>query len=342
MPEPGAGTWGRLLERLEALRALGSSGFRGGRAESRAGRARKPAAPAVRVAVVTDSAAALPQAWLDQAPDWFRHVPMPVMVGEEIYSSADLAEGEERVAERLSLALAMGETVRTSRPSPATLAAAYRELEAAGYSAILSVHLSAELSGTVDAARIAAAECGIPVQVLDSRTAAMCQGFAVQTACGLAGQGAPLELVAAGAEASLAGSAVHFYVPSLEQLRRGGRIGNAASWLGTVLAIKPILGIAGGKVVPVERVRSAPRALARLEDLAAAAAKNIPEESLGLAVHHFGSPQAASELAVRLAEAFPAAPPVVISTLPPVLAAHVGLGVLAIVSAQLPPRELSA
>ncbi|MGO4453879.1 DegV family protein [Arthrobacter sp. RAF14] len=342
MPEPGAGTWGRLLERLETLRALGSAGFKGGRTDGRAARSRKPPQPAVQVAVVTDSAAALPQGWFDQAPAWFRHVPMPVMVGEEIYSSADLAEGEERVSERLSLALAMGETVRTSRPSPATLAAAYRELEAAGYSSILSVHLSAELSGTADAARIAAGQCGVPVHVLDSRTAAMCQGFAVQTACALAGEGAPLELVTAGAEASLASSTVHFYVPSLEQLRRGGRIGNAASWLGTVLAIKPILGIAGGKVVPVERVRSSARALARLEELAGAAAKGIPEESLGLAVHHFGSPQAAADLAGRLTASFPSAPPVVMSTLPPVLAAHVGLGVLAIVSAQLPPRELSS
>ncbi|MDP5226028.1 MULTISPECIES: DegV family protein [Arthrobacter] len=340
--EPGVWSWGRLLERLEAFRALGSAGLRPPRQTARGPRGKGvPEPPAVRVAVVTDSAAALPAEWLAQAPPWFRHVPLPVMVGEEIFSSADLADDDGALLERLSLAMAVGEPVKTSRPSPATLAAAYRDLAAAGYGAIVSVHLSRELSGTADAARLAAESCPVPVDVVDSRTAAMCLGFAVQAACAMASQGAPSELVKAAAETSLASSTVHFYVPSLEQLRRGGRIGGAASWLGTMLAIKPILGIADGRVVPVEKVRSSARALARLEELAVAAAADIPESSLGLAVHHFGSAQAARELADRLQARLPEAPPPVISSLPAVLAAHVGLGVLAIVSAQLPPERLS-
>ncbi|MFJ3957817.1 DegV family protein [Arthrobacter sp. NPDC090010] len=342
MTEPGSGSRARLLERLEAFRGLGSAVSRSARAEGRTSRSRaRSGLKAVKVAVVTDSAAALPAEWLSSAPGCFRHVALPVMVGDEIFSSADLADDDGQLLERLSLALATGEAVKTSRPSPATFGAVYRELADAGYQEIVSLHLSSGLSGTADAARLAAASAPVAVQVLDSRTAAMCLGFAVQAACVSAESGADAEEVLRAAAASLESSTVHFYVPSLEQLRRGGRIGGAASWLGTVLAIKPILGISDGHVVPVERVRSSPKALARLEELAALSASELPEQSLGLAVHHFGSEAAARELAGRLRTRYPAAPAPVISALPAVLAAHVGLGVLAIVSAQLPQDDLS-
>ena len=124
---------------------------------------------------------------------------------------------------------------------------------------------------------------------------------------------------------------VYFYVPSLEQLRRGGRIGAAASLWGTMFSIKPILAVEDGRIIPLEKVRSAARAIARLEEIVAADASARPAGQARLAVHHFGNQAEAEELARRLAAALPACPPAQISALPAVLAAHAGLGVLAVI-----------
>jgi len=282
-----------------------------------------------RVAVVTDSAAALPEEVQQAfAAGALSVVPMPVMVDGEIFS-----EGDAELGERLSLALAAGKPVKTSRPSPGQFEQVYQSLADQGFDAVVSVHISAELSGTVDAARLAARRVAIPVEVLDSRTVAMAMGFGVRAALVAAAAGGGSAAVAETARQALAGSKVFFYVPSLEQLRRGGRIGNAASWLGTVLAIKPLLSVADGRVVPLERVRSASRAIARVEELA--------REELGLrtrptsvAVHDFGNREQALELLAKIADS--AAPTeIFISDLPSVLAAHVGLGVLAVVISDL-------
>src|SRR5919112_1551097 len=135
---------------------------------------------------------------------------------------------------------------------------------------------------------------------------------------------------AARREKPAARTKVYFYVPSLEQLRRGGRIGAAASLLGTMLAIKPILAVDGGRIVPLEKVRSAAKAIARLEEITAADAAARPD-GVRLAVHHFGNPAEAQSLAARLEAALPQCPPAQISSLPAVLAAHAGLGVLAVI-----------
>src|SRR3989337_2785663 len=118
---------------------------------------------------------------------------------------------------------------------------------------IVSVHLSAEISGTCDSARLATGDSPVPVEVVDSRQVGVGTGFAVLAAA---------EAVAAGAGATKAAEAARrralsttslFYVDTLEHLRRGGRIGAAAKLLGSVLAVKPLLRLDDGKVVPLEK-----------------------------------------------------------------------------------------
>ena len=112
----------------------------------------------------------------------------------------------------------------------------------------------------------------------------------------------------------------------------GGRIGAAASLWGTMFSIKPILAVEDGKIVPLEKVRSAAKAVARLEEIVAADAAARPAGQARLAVHHFGNPAEAEQLAARAGRrALPACPPAQISALPAVLAAHAGLGVLAVI-----------
>lgn len=287
----------------------------------------------VRTAVVTDSAAALPAEWLagPAGGGVLSVVPMPVMVGAEIYG-----EGEDDILDTIAVALAAGTAVKTSRPSPGQFEQAYRAAEQRGFEAVVSVHISSGLSGTADAARLAAAKAGIPVEVVDSQTVGMAQGMAVQAAVSAALAGADAATVAAAARAQAAQTRVYFYVPSLEQLRRGGRIGATASLLGTMFAIKPLLAVDGGRIVPLEKVRSAARAVARLEEIVATEAAPRPGESVRLAVHHFGNRAEAESLAARLAAALPDCPPAQISSLPAVLAAHAGLGVLAVIVGKHP------
>jgi DegV family protein with EDD domain len=315
--EPAGWPW--LKERLIRLRQV-----------TRPGAAPDAPVPAVvvRTAVVTDSAAALPADWVEAFTRDGRLtvVPMPVMVGEEIYG-----EGDDNITDTIAVALATGTPVKTSRPSPGQFEQAYLLARKRGFEAVVSVHISGELSGTADSARLAAGRVGIPVEVVDSRTVGMALGMGVQSAVVAAADGRTAAEVRAFAEERLARTKVYFYVPSLEQLRRGGRIGAAASLWGTMFSIKPILAVVDGKIVPLERVRSAARAIARLEEIVAADAAARPQGQARLAVHHFGNPGEAEQFAARLAAALPDCPPAQISSLPAVLAAHAGLGVLAVI-----------
>ena len=317
MPDRDAAAWLWLRDRLAAFRPAPRPGAAG------AGQA-----DAVRTAVVTDSAAALPAEWVAAFAGDGRLtvIPMPVMVGEEIYG-----EGEDDITETIALALAGGKSVKTSRPSPGQFEQAYRAAERRGYESVVSIHISGGLSGTADAARLAAARVGIPVEVVDSGTVGMALGMGVQASVVAAAAGGDAAAVGGVAREQLGLTKVYFYVPSLEQLRRGGRIGAAASLVGTMLAIKPLLAVDGGKIVPLEKVRSAARAVARLEEIAAADAASRPAGRVSLAVHHFGNPAEAESLADRLAASLPDCPRAHISSLPAVLAAHAGLGVLAVI-----------
>ncbi|MCW1249162.1 DegV family protein [Acaricomes phytoseiuli] len=284
-----------------------------------------PAAPPA-VAVVTDSAAAFPlqQPGDDLVEGRLSIVPMPVIVSGEVYQ-----EGDPELSGLLSVALAAGWPVSTSRPSPGQFEKTYQDLIALGYRNIVSLHLSAELSGTVEAARLAASRFpDIRIDVVDSRTVALALGLGVRAAVAAARQQGSAEQVLLAARSVWDSSEMFFSVPSLEQLRRGGRIGAAASWLGTMLAIKPILGIAEGKVVPLERVRSSARAEAKLEELIGESfARNSEEQILG--IQYFGNPEQAQQLLERMRARVPAATETLLIQLPAVLAAHAGMGVLA-------------
>ncbi|MFL4474160.1 DegV family protein [Paeniglutamicibacter sp. MACA_103] len=285
--------------------------------------ARRPSPPRgfVPVGVVTDSAAALPEAWARENARFLRVVPMPVMVDDQIFS-----EGTDDVPTELALGLAMGKAVRTSRPAPGQLLRAYQELADAGVKEIISIHLSSVLSGTVDAARLAAASSPVPVTVVDSLTVALAQGFAVMDVAELAAAGAPLAELEAMANRA-AENHVYFAVPSLEQLRRGGRIGALASVLGTLLNVKPILSVRDGQIVAHEKVRTHSRTLARLVAIARdEAAARGPEARL--AVHYFGNQDAAEEIVQELAGA--SRFEVLAVPVPAVLGAHTGAGVMAV------------
>jgi DegV family protein with EDD domain len=219
--------------------------------------------------------------------------------------------------------------VSTSRPTPAEFAAVYREALEDGADGVVSLHLSRELSGTWDSARLAAAEVGAgSIRVVDSRSAAMGLGFAVLAAAEAAAKGGSREEVYAAAVGTAEHTTTLFYVDTLEHLRRGGRIGAAQALLGTALSVKPILHVREGRIVPLEKVRTVSKGIARLEALAVAAAGDGPAD---VAVHHLAAAERAALLAERLRGRLPRVRRFYASEVGAVVGAHVGPGVLGVV-----------
>jgi DegV family protein with EDD domain len=276
------------------------------------------------VAIVTDSTAYLPAEVLEGLD--VRVVPLHVVVG-----GRDFREGVDIGAGEVAAALRAFTPVSTSRPAPQAFLEAYRAAADAGADAVVSVHISAELSSTLGGAELAAAQSPVPVTVIDSRALGMVMGHAVLAGARRAASGASADEVAQVVRATCAGASVVFYVDTLEFLRRGGRIGRAGALVGSALAIKPILGLRDGQIVPLERVRTAARAIGRLEDLAAEAAQVAVDagREVDLAVHHLDSAERAARLAERLGERVPGAGMRVVE-LGAVVGAHVGPGTLAV------------
>ena len=144
----------------------------------------------------------------------------------------------------------------------------------------------------------------------------------------VARNGGDLDAVAAAAARAAADTDALFYVDTLEHLRRGGRIGAAAALLGTALAVKPLLHVAGGQIAPLEKVRTASKALARLEALAV---QRSGTGDVDLAVHHLAAADKAAALAERLAVRLEHLGALHVSEVGAVVGAHVGPGLLGVV-----------
>jgi DegV family protein with EDD domain len=284
-----------------------------------------------RVAVVTDSTAYFPED-LARKHD-VTVVPLQVVLGGKAYD-----EGVDVASEQVAEALRAHVPVSTSRPSPATFLDVYRAAAERGATGIVSVHLSADMSGTHQSAVLAARDAPVPTRVVDSRTLGMALGYAVATAADRAAAGASVDDVARAAEDRAQASSAFFYVDTLEHLRRGGRIGAAQALLGSALMVKPLLHLVDGRIAPLEKVRTSSRAIARLEEVAvdrAAAAS----EAVDLAVQHLSSMDRATALADRLRQRVERIGELHVCEVGAVVGAHVGPGMLAVV---VSPRGASA
>ncbi|MEV0628358.1 DegV family protein [Nonomuraea wenchangensis] len=285
-----------------------------------------PSSP--RIAVVTDSTACLAG-----GVDGVTVVPITMIVSGTPYddpTSGPASGPTSGSASTSPLGSASSSTspsvpASTSRPSPARFAACYAALAESGVTAITSIHLSAEMSGTVDSARAAARDASIPVEVIDSRSIGMGLGYPVLAAARAAAAGAPLETVTSAARRCAVSTRTYFYVDTLDNLRRSGRIGAAARLLGSALMIKPLLHIVDGQISLLEKVRTATRAIARLEDLAVQAAGDGPVD---LAVQHLAARPRAEALAERLRKRLPALADLQVVEVGPVIGVHVGPGML--------------
>ena len=214
-----------------------------------------------KVAIVTDSTAYIPPEVSKGYP--IHSAPLQVVWGAETFRDG-IDISPDQFYTRLGEAKIMP---TTSQPSPATFKTMYEQLSSEGYD-ILSLHISTKLSGTIDSATQARAMLpAVNIEVVDSTSTSMCLGFQVMAAARAAVQGATLRDCVAIAEQARANSGVMFLLSTLEFLRRGGRIGSGAAFLGTALNLKPILEVVGGKVEGIDKVRTWNKAQDRLLEI---------------------------------------------------------------------------
>lgn len=273
------------------------------------------------VVVVTDSSARLP---VRQARDWdIRVAPLHMLV-----EGRDLRDGPDDVPADL---YTRGH-VTTAGATPAELSELYRQaVRDSGGDGVVAVHISGALSSTLSAAEYAAEEFAGLVQVVDSKSAGMGTGFVALAAARAARGGADLNDVVAEANAAIGGVCAFIVVHRLDNLRRSGRIGTAASWLGTALALKPLLRINDqGQLVLAQRVRTTSKATAAMIEQVL---ETVGERRAALAVQHVDNPSGAAEVAATLESALPACGPVLITDLGPVLGIHLGPGAVGVVVA---------
>jgi DegV family protein with EDD domain len=214
----------------------------------------------------------------------------------------------------------------TSQPSVGDVLEVYEPLLAEGRD-IVSIHLSAGLSGTLGSARQARAATSAPerIEVVDSETGCGGLGLAVLAAARAASDGATRGDVAEAARRAREGLRMWFCVDTLEYLRRGGRVGAAQSWIGGALKIKPILALER-EITPIERVRTASRAFERMVEYMDALHEAGRD---GWAIQHIQAEEQAGRLADRGRALF-GSEPLFVSEVGPVIGAHVGPGLLGV------------
>lgn len=273
-----------------------------------------------RIAIVTDSAACVPEA-LRQEYD-IRVVPYRL-----IWDGITYLDGRDLTPAEFYRRFRSCKTYpTTAQPSLSDFLDIYRDL-LDRYEGIVSIHVSERLTTALQVARLAAREIGQErIRLVDSNTAASSEAFVVLAAARLAAQGADLEEVVAAAEECTTRVGMVFTMETLEHLRRGGRIGQAATLLGSRLRIQPVLTVIDGQVRPITIKRQRDQAKAQmLTELH----RRTGGKPLRAAVFHADVPDEAQELLEVLRARFECVESF-ISEFTPVMGAHTGPGIIGI------------
>lgn len=271
------------------------------------------------VVVVTDSSSRLQP---DELKQWdIRQVPLHVLV-----DLIDLRDGVDDVPYDVHDV----PRASTAGATPADLADTYRQaLHDSGGDGVVAVHISAALSSSYSSAVQAAREFGSAVRVVNSRSAAMGVGFTALAAARAAAAGADLDAVEAAARSAVERTHAFIVVHRLDNLRRSGRIGTAASWLGTALSVKPLLSLdVDGRLVLDQRIRTVSKAHAAMVDRVA---EIVGGRRAAIAVHHVDNHDAADEIGAALTTRLPQIESLTVADMGPVLSIHVGAGAIGVV-----------
>ncbi len=219
------------------------------------------------VMVVTDSICNLPPRLVSGLP--LVVVPIYIMVGDEVFR-----DGVDISPEQVLEHLARGEYPRFSQPAPGDFVNAYRRLgeftdPSCPHPCVVSVHVTAKLSGTCNAAGLAAAGCSdLDISVIDSGTGSMATGWVALKAARAAAAGADKEHVIRLVRSAIERTVIFVLIPDLAFLHRTGRLGKAQGWLGANLSLNPIVTAHRGVLAPYRLVRGRKRGLKMLANAA--------------------------------------------------------------------------
>lgn len=274
-----------------------------------------------KVAIIVDSTAYLP---LELVNQYNLHI-IPLLVnweGESLKDNVDISPSA--FYQRLQTTKEMP---TTSQPSAGEFFELFQKVAETADS-ILCLTISQALSGTY-ASAIAARNMmqGLPIEIIDSKSTVMGLGFMALAAARVVENGGDYKAAAAAARAIIDGMRVVFVVDTLEFLHRGGRIGGASRYIGSMLSIKPILHLENGKIEPLSKVRTKKKAVAHMLQIAS-------EETAGkktkMAVLHAAAPEEAEQIFARVQGQI-APDELYLSEISPVIGAHTGPGAVAIV-----------
>ena len=268
------------------------------------------------IRIVTDSTADLPP---EVVSDYqIEVVPLTVLFGDE-----ELRDGVDITAERFFRRMQReAELPTTSQPSAGAFREVYERLAGGGATEIISIHVSGKLSGTLGAAYQGAAGLDVRIVHIDSQLASLALGLGVITAAEAVRDGATVEQARTLVDDQFRRTHTFFVLDTVENLRRGGRIGRAQGFIGSLLKVKPILGFEEGEVVPVARARTRPKAIE--EALRRAAAYRPIVQAMAV---HATTPDDLEYLVSRLRGIAPDAP-VLTSMIGPTVGVHGGPGML--------------
>ena len=279
------------------------------------------------VKVVTDSTCDLPKELAQQSD--ITVIPCSVIFGDEEYKDG-LDIGPDEFYRRL---VSSPQLPTTAQPSVGNFLQVYQTLCDQGYE-VVSIHLSAELSGTLNSATQAretllsatTGGTGTPkrVEIIDSRMASLGLGLLALEAAQMAKTGSSCDQVVEGVKGCLPKTHCYFLLDTLEYLQKGGRIGKAAAFLGSILKIKPLLMMKDGEAHPVERVRTWERGLQRLEETINGLG---PAKRLGIL--HSTTPEVAEVLHGRLKDIVSEGEPIM-SRFGPAIGTYLGPGALGV------------
>jgi DegV family protein with EDD domain len=269
------------------------------------------------VRIVTDSSADLAADEVERLG--IEVVPLSIRFGDEEYTDGvDLS-----VAEFYDKLVSSEILPETAAPSPGAFEAAFRRQAAAGADAVVCINLSSGLSATYQVAQSAAAGCDVDVRVIDSRSITSGLGTQVTMAAEAAEAGATADEVVALVEGLVPRTHVIGALDTLDNLKKGGRVGGAQALLGSLLSIKPLLDISSGEVAEAGRARTRRKALEWLRDQLFA----LPEVE-HLCVAHGMAPDV-DDMLELLAPRYPASS-VRVTTIGPTIGTHGGPRVMGI------------
>lgn len=272
------------------------------------------------VAVVTDSTADLPLELAEERG--LRVVPMSVAFVSEVLISGVTISTEDFYA-RLEEA---DELPTTSQPAPAWLEEAYADCADEGFDAVVSLHVSGALSGTAALARQVAAQAALPVEVVDSRQVSGGLALMALAAQRAASAGGDVAGVLDAAERVRAGLRSMVVVDTLEYLRRGGRVTGLQALVGSVLRVKPMLGVEDGRLEVLSRSRTWKRAR---QQLVARAREHLADRPAHVLITHALAPERAAGLLDDLEEQLRVTDSLT-TTIGPVIGTHTGPGAVAL------------